>query len=137
MQLKRDTEFAMQIMVCIAERQKEDKKMTGVPTSEVITETRIPLVTFQRICGYLEERQLIRKETMADGDSRLYPGKNFWGQSLLSIAEAVEGNMQIFVIFNRNTSLVQKYGAVFKDAQKEVSKSLSNITLDMLVNQTV
>ena len=133
MQLKRDTEYAMRIMVYIAEHLKQKGKRTGTPSSNVIANTGIPIVTFNRICGRLEDSGMIRKEVGEDGEKWLYPGNGFWEQSILSIGEAVEGNMKILVIFDKNSSLSQSYGKKLQETQNSLDYILSKTTLESIV----
>ena len=133
MQLKRDTEYAMRIMVYIAEHLKQSGKRTGTPSSTVIANTGIPMVTSNRICSRLEDTGMIRKEISKDGEKWLYPGNGFWEQSILSIGEAVEGNMKIFVIFDKNSSLSQSYGKKLQETQNSLDYILSKTTLESIV----
>ena len=134
MQLKRDTEYAMRIMVYIAEYLKENGKRGGVPSSNVIANTGIPIFSFNRICERLEENGLIRKATIKEGEKWLYPGNGFWEQSILSIGEAVEGNMKIFLIFDKNSYFSQAYGKKLQETQKSLDHILSNTTLESIVS---
>jgi len=133
MQLKRDTEYAMRIMVYIAEHLKQSGKRTGTPSSTVIANTGIPMVTFNRICSRLEDTGMIRKEISKDGEKWLYPGNGFWEQSILSIGEAVEGNMKIFVIFDKKSYLSQSYGEKLQEIQNSLDQILSETTLASIV----
>jgi len=133
MQLKRDTEYAMRIMVYIAEHLKQSGKRTGTPSSTVIANTGIPMVTFNRICSRLEDNGMIRKEISKDGEKWLYPGNGFWKQSILSIGEAVEGNMKIFVIFDKKSYLSQSYGEKLQEIQNSLDQILSETTLASIV----
>ncbi len=135
MQLKRDTEYAMQIMVCIAETLSKDRKEIGITETEILTKTGLPKFCFLRICGYLEEHHLIYRNTKENGEPCLCPGESFWEQSLFSIAEAVEGNMQIFVIFPDKSHLIQAYGQVFRSTQQKIQHLLSEVTMASLVGQ--
>ena len=133
MQLKRDTEYAMRIMICIAEDRRKNGKKSGVPVSNVISSTGIPKVTFDRICGNLEEKGMIRKEITGEGEKYMYPGKGFWKQSVLSIGEAIEGNMEMFAVFDRSSCVIQKYGDKLKETQEKLNHVLSEITMESIV----
>ena len=133
MQLKRDTEYAMRIMVYIAESLKKNENRTGAPSSDVIANTGIPMITFNRICGRLADNGMIRKDIGDDGEKWLYPGDRFWEESILSIGEAVEGNMKIFAIFDKNSYLLQSYGKKLLETQSSLDQILSGITLASLV----
>ena len=133
MQLKRDTDYALRIMICIAEGLKISGKQEGVALSSVVASTGIPIVTFNRVCGRLEEKGLIRKEVSKEGEKWLYPCNDFWGQSLLSIGEAAEGNMEIFAVFDRNSYIAQTYGEKLKKTQKNLDKVFSEATMAALV----
>jgi len=134
MQLKRDTEYAMRIMIYIAELQKENGQQAGVPSSNMIAKAGIPIVSFNRISDRLEEKGLIRKEASVEGESWLYPGSGFWKQSILSIGEAVEGNMKIFDVFDRNSYISQTYGKVLLETQRDLEQILSEKTLESILN---
>lgn len=133
MQLKRDTEYALRIMVHMAEHLKGNGKQTGIPSTNVIANTGIPIVTFNRICGCLEDNGMIRKEIDENGEKWLYPGHRFWEQSILSIGEAVEGNMKIFVIFDKNFNLSQSYGKKLQETQNSLDHILSQTTLESII----
>ena len=135
MQLKRETDYAIRVMICIAEALKDRGEEAGVSASEIIGRTQIPRVSFYRICSYLEESQLIVKKGGKNREVLFYPGELFWEQSLLSVAEAVEGNMRIFVLFGRNTSLLKKYAPVVRTVQNEIDAALSAVTMESIVNQ--
>jgi len=133
MQLKRDTEYALRIMTCIAEHLKKDGPQAGVSPHEVITDTGIPVVTFYRICRYLEEQQIILKRASIDGRKRLYPGKDFWQHSILSIGRAVEGNMELFILFDKSTPFAKTYGEKLQETQADLNQLLSKTTLKDMI----
>ena len=135
MQLKRYTDYALRIMVCLEERLKRDRSLQGVPAPDVIAAAGIPIVSFNRICGLLEEHRLIYRKISRANEVRLYPGENFKKQSLLSVAEAVEGNMDVFAVFDRQSSVVQMYESKLFEVQRKMYRELSGVTIAKLAGE--
>ena len=133
MQLKRDTEYALRIMICIAEDIKNNGGQEGIRCTKVLAETGIPLVGFYRICRQLEENGLVRNEIKANGEKWMYPGDGFWDQSILSIGEAMEGTMKLFAVFDKNSYLSQQYGKKLNETQTSLNKILIKTTMKELV----
>ena len=136
MHLKRDTEYALRIMTCMAEHLKKNRKAAGISSSCVIAETDISLITFNRICNCLEEKKLILKKSREEGDKWLYPGNDFWKQSIFTIGKAVEGNMELFVVFDKNAHFTQTYGNRLEEIQKNLEQVLLKTTLEELVESS-
>ena len=131
MQLKRDTEYALRIMVYMAEYLKSHASQKGISSSNVISKTGIPLVSFNRICERLGDKGIIVRKNYNEGEKMLYPGKFFWEQSIFSLGECMEGNMDIFAVFDKNTFLTHTYGKELMNIQKEVK----DVLMDTIENQ--
>ncbi len=129
MQLKRDTEYALRIMISLAEYLKEEGGSSGISSAELISGAGIPKISFNRICKSLEEKGLILKKTDSEGNVWVCPGRDFWDQSIFSIGMAVEGNMDIFAVFDRRSEFMKKYGEKLKETQKNLTLVLSEETL--------
>ena len=130
MQFKRDTDYALRILFGLAEGLAggEDGQQ-GVPTGSIAAKTGIPKPSFERICGYLEQHGIIYQEMSSRGEPRMYPGEGFWDQSLLQIADAVEGGTQLFAVFDRRSQLFRQCGGKLEAIQSGFDKILSGIDL--------
>ncbi len=138
MQLKRETEYALRIMICLAEQFGSIRAdMTGIQMTEIIERTNIPKIVFGRIFTLLEERDLVRKAANTAGETTVFPGKKFWNQSLLSVALIIEGNMNIFFIFDQTFSVFLPYKDQFMRIQKEIEQVLSQMTMKEISKQTL
>lgn len=135
MQLKRDTEYALRIMLCIAEELQNSDRQKGFPSTLVLEKTAVPLVSFYRICRSLEANGLICNGIKEDGVKWIYPGKDFWSQNILSIGEAIEGTMMLFAVFDKNSYFTQAYGEKLKDVQNSLNEVLSKTTISELINE--
>ena len=134
MHLKRDTEYALRIMVFIAEYLKENRDRSGgIPCSFIIAGTGTPVIAFKRVIGLLEENALIIMNGRNKKIKEVFPGRDFWKQSIFSIADAVEGNMEIFALFDRNSYLTHAYYETLKTTQDKLTRALSDITLAEMV----
>ena len=84
MQLKKDTDYAWRIMICTAKHIQKDNYNKGVLMADIVADTGIPKPAFNRICSTLEEKGMLYTAIGAKGERLLYPGVDFWQQSILS-----------------------------------------------------
>ncbi len=133
MQLKRDTDYALRIMICTAKHIQKNNIDKGVLMADIATDTGIPKLAFNRICSRLEEKGMLYTATGAKGEKLLYPGVDFWQQSILTIGEAVEGNMKVFILFDKNASPAPYYKESLTKAQKNLEDALSDATLESML----
>ena len=133
MQLKRDTDYALRIMICTAKHIQKNNYDKGVLKTDIATDTGIPKPAFNRICSRLEEKGMLYTATGAKGEKLLFPGVDFWQQSILTIGEAVEGNMKVFILFDKNASPAPYYKESLTKAQKNLEDVLSDATLESML----
>ena len=67
------------------------------------------------------------------GERLLYPGIDFWQQSILSIGEAVEGNMKVFILFDKNAGPTRYYAESLTKIQNNLEDVLSDATLESML----
>lgn len=135
MQLKRDTDYALRIMLRMAEHFKETGKQTGILSSYIIAKTGIPVVTFNRIVKRMEEHNLLYKITGPGGITWLYSRKDFWDQSLLSIVKTIEDGTDIFGVFDRNYYTEEIYGRIIMEVQSVLDQAMSEMTIKVLLGK--
>lgn len=133
MQLKKDTDYAWRIMICTAKHIQKDNYNKGVLMADIVADTGIPKPAFNRICSTLEEKGMLYTAIGAKGERLLYPGVDFWQQSILSIGEAVEGNMKVFVLFDKNAGPTRYYAESLTKIQNNLEDVLSDATLESML----
>ena len=108
MQLKRDTDYALRIMICTAKHIQKNNQDKGVLKTDIATDTGIPKPAFNRICSRLEEKGMLYTATGAKGEKLLFPGVDFW----------------------------QHYKESLSKAQKNLENILSDATLESMLGTT-
>ena len=133
MHLKRDTDYALRILLYIAEYLRKNRGSSGVISSEIVSKTGVPMVSYSRISEILEMNEVIQKITNNEGEIRIYPGRRFWEQNLKSIAEMVERNIDIFLLFDWNYYHLLSYGHQLNQVQRVLDKALHEVTISSLI----
>ena len=107
--------------------------LTSERNSRQVADTGIPKPAFNRICSTLEEKGMLYTAIGAKGERLLYPGVDFWQQSILSIGEAVEGNMKVFILFDKNAGPTRYYAESLTKIQNNLEDVLSDATLESML----
>ncbi len=134
MQLKRETDYALRILLYIGQRcSDETAPCEGVSIFDISSQTGIPRIRAGRICGYLKETGLIR-ETASETHETLYaPGEGLLQRSLLDIVAVTEYNTHLFAVFDRQSQLYRSQARQFQKIEAEIEEILSNIPLQALL----
>lgn len=133
MQFKRDTDFAVRIMIGLAERLYGSDRREEVSAVEIFTACGIPLVTFRRICEALADNKLIQTRTNEKGEVQILPVGNIRERSLLVIAEAIEGTVDVFSVFEPKSNLMSRYGGCFSVLEDKVKDELGQLTIGVML----
>jgi len=131
MQLKRDTDYALRILLYIGEQWPyRDASGDGFSVSEISSQTGIPKISANRICGYLEIKDTLSSRKTDDNDALYYPGPAFYRKSLLDVLEATEQGANLFAVFDKKSGLYKKQNRQLKKIQNEVEHVLSSTTIE-------
>ena len=133
-QLKRETDYALRILLYIGQRcSDETAPCEGVSIFDISSQTGIPRIRAGRICGYLKETGLIR-ETASETHETLYaPGEGLLQRSLLDIIAVTEYNTHLFAVFDRQSQLYRSQARQFQKIEAEIEEILSNIPLQAIL----
>lgn len=138
MQLKRDTDYALRILMCAAEQKKNKKSFSGGLTiQEISARTGMPRVSVDRICRCLEKSKLIVKATGVRGENVYFADDRTPELSLLEIIEAVEKETQLFAVFDKKSDMYRMHEAFFREVQLEIEKTLSEATVEKITNANI
>ncbi len=134
MQLKRDTDYALRILLCMGEQSLDgDAPAAGLTLPELSARAGVPKISANRICGYLECKNILSKRR-ENGELLYFPGEALTRQTLLDVLSATEGGAHLFAVFDRKTELYRTYGAQLEAVQKAIEDVLSGVSLADLLS---
>ena len=129
MQLKKDTDIALRILYCLYQNNSGNDLGTarGLTLLEIATQTETPLIVIRRVCESLKARGIITLLSEFDSEEISYcASKELLEHSMLDVVEAIEGNCQIFAVFDQRSLL-------YRDCAKQIQK-IQNKTETLLNN---
>lgn len=123
MHLKKDTEYALQIMHYFVNHVDE-----VVNIQNICRLTRIPLVKVKRICNLLASENVINR---ISATVECYSSNEQTATTnLLTIITIMEGQSDLFATFDRDSQLYQEMGTVFESANQALVTMLATIVND-------
>jgi len=134
MQLKRETDYALRIVFYIGEQWAEKGRSScGFDLSELSMQAGVPRLAAGRVCGYLENGGIIVSYRADSGELRWRPCEGFYGRTMLDIIEAVEGQVQLFAVFDRKNRFFGMYGAKLRRLQSRFCAVFSEFSVEELL----
>lgn len=133
MQLKRDTDYAIRILLVMAEP-VPDKELQGLKIKTICEKTDIPRQIALRLCNLLSGLGFIKKE--GEGESATYtPESNLPEKTVLDIIKAVEGQSNLFAVFDRRTEMYERYGHLLESVNEILLRELNNVTIQTILGR--
>lgn len=133
MQFKRDTDYALRIVFCVANyADRADSAPAGLSLSEIGQETRLAKLSAARVCGYLAEGGILVPNRAAEPEKRFLPAEDFWQKSLLDIVVATEGNAELFSVFDKHSPMFQGSAKAFRQMEQRVRAEMARLTVEKL-----
>ncbi len=131
MQLKRDTDYALRILTCAAERKKNKRTFSGGLTLQDLSMyTGMPRVSVDRICRCLEKKKLLIKATGVKNETVYFATERSDELSLLDIIAAVEQETDLFAVFDKKSDMYRTQEEKFSDIQHRMEEYLSQIKVN-------
>lgn len=135
MQLKRDTDYAVRILYCL--NQTEDTAVStaakGLSLSEIAMRTGMPKVVAGRVCESLKDKGVVSLTSDPEAVEKVYcSSKDLLNYSLLDVIEAVEGNCQLFAVFDKRSIGYKNCEEQLQKVQKRTERVLAKATLSSL-----
>lgn len=135
MQLKRDTDYAIRILLVMAESAQSKKELQILSLKTICEKISAPGQVTLRLCNLLSDEGYIKKEEI-DGNTAMYmPEEKLFDTTLLDIIHTVEGQSDLFAVFDRRAEVYEKYGPALASVNEVVSDELSKITIQSLLNR--
>jgi len=130
MQLKRDTDYALRIILYIGVYWPEREQTSeGFSLSEISSQTSVPRISADRICGYLKDSDILSSVRTGTNELLYHPGKDFYDRSLLDVINAAEDGVQLFAGFDRKSLFYRERDETLRRIQESVDETLSRITI--------
>lgn len=133
MQLKRDTDYAIRILLVMAEPALSKKELQGLDLKTICEKTSVPRQIAIRLCGLLSDAGFIKKEE-TDGSTTYIPESDLLEKTVLDIIDAVEGQSNLFAVFDRRAAIYAKYGIALASVNAALSEELSKITIRTILD---
>ena len=138
MQLKRDTDYAMRIIMRLAQQDAIPGKLTApVSLLEICRETGVPRTSAARICNRMVDAGMLQSATSGSPTTQAYI--SLCDPNAITAKDVIcltEGRLDLFAVFDKNTELYRRFGEVFDDAARRIDEALSDVTVgDILKKQ--
>lgn len=133
MQLKRDTDYAIRILLVMAEPTLRKKELEKMDLKTICEKTSVPRPVALRLCNLLSDAGFIKKEE-SDGNTIFIQENDLLEKTVLDIIDAVEGQSNLFAVFDRRTEIYTKYGLALASVNTALSEELNKITIQTILD---
>ena len=130
MQLKRDTDYALRLMLGVAKYAGEN----GILLAELCRYASVPQTIAARLCSKLVKAGLL-KDNKANNQPLYFAGDNIQNKTLLDVVQVIEGTVDMFAVFDHSTELYACGKHEFALSERQLESSLSGISLKKLINK--
>lgn len=131
MQLKRDTDYALRLLLCAAKQ--TCGKTSGISLQDLSKETMVPTTIANRLCLKMTDANLLRAATHSGKTKRYLLGKEVMNKTLYDVICVVEEHNDIFAVFDRSTELFSSGGSYFQMVEQQLEGALNKVTLQHLI----
>lgn len=131
MQLKRDTDYAIRILLIIAESTLNKNEPKEMDLKAICERADVPGQVALRLCNLLSETSFIKK---ADEDRGYISERDLSGKTVFDIIEAVEGRCNLLAVFDRRTELYARYGHALEAMNDDLSSELKKMTIRTILD---
>lgn len=144
MQLKRDNDYAIRILVAAAQAQLRDPNK-GSTVFELSKATSVPITIVSRLCEKLCAARLMKAKkplktvtksylrTNVKNNVKYFLYKNTPKKSLWDIIQAIEGDNRLFSVFDQSSELYCACREYFEAIETDLCNSLDNVCIKDLL----
>ena len=133
MQLKRDTDYAIRILLVMAEPTLNKKELERLDLKSICEKTSVPRAIALRLCNLLSDAGFLKKEE-TDGNTIYMSENDLSEKTVLDIIDAVEGQSNLFAVFDRRAEIYTKYGFALASVNAALSDELNKITIQTILD---
>lgn len=127
MQLKRDTEYALRILMCVA-MQKDD----GITALEISKRTAVPASITARLCQKMTDAKLMKSVNISKNSTGYLMSEGALDKTLYDVISVVEGHSELFAVFDRTTEMFSAGLKYFEGTEEKFTDLLKQLTLQKL-----
>lgn len=131
MQLKRDTDYALRILLYAAKQNTTNG--LGMTASEFGKNTSVPVTIAARLCRTLTDAEFLNATDSSEGCVRYALRQSALKKTILNVICAVEDQGDLFAVFDRSTELYAICKDYFNEVDQQFSDSLKSITIAELL----
>lgn len=130
MQLKRDTDYALRIILYIVKQSEPEK--TWLSIYDLSKNTAVSPAIIARLCRSLAEAKILNVTPSTDKTVKFALRRGAMKKTVLDIIRAVEGHNDLFAVFNRSTELYCICKDYFDETEQQFTDSLEALTIMQL-----
>lgn len=131
MQLKRDTDYALRLLLRL--REKAALPEQAISLRELSAETGIPFRIGSRILENLKEKNVVSTAEAGKGMIGYYLHENARQLSLYDLIAVTEGNAELFATFSKSDPAYRLCRETLQVTETEIKNCLSHVTLSGLL----
>lgn len=135
MQLKRDVDYALRLLLCVAKQKQTKGKKNGLTVLELSKNTAIPMTIVSRLCNKMKEERLLKVQELCTNNIEYTIGRNTLNKTLFDVIRAIEGCSGLFSVFDKSTALYKHCQPYFEKIERQFEVSLEDITLKELLEK--
>ena len=131
MNLQRDTDHALRIIICIVKLcSKKAIYRQGISMFNICIQTGVQKINAARICDTLCQKGLLVPALPKDGSTPGYlPAKDIEKLTLLELIDIIEGNTNIFALFNTNHTFMEPNIPLLLSINEHINAYLSQVSI--------
>lgn len=134
MQLKRDTDYAIRILLVMAEQARNKIELPELDVNTICQRTAVPRQIALRLCSLLSARGFVKKGETG-GRTSYKPEDDLLEKTVLSIIDAVEGQSNLLAVFDGKAEIYKKYGHALASFNAALSEELSKTTIQTIIDR--
>lgn len=133
MQLKKDTDYAIRLLLALAEPDHEKQKRQGKKLKVLCERAAVPRPIALRLCSLLADAGFLNKEERSDS-IMITQTDDLLSKTVLDVINAVEGQSNLLAVFDRKTELFERYGLVLELLNETLSKAFGQMTIKTILD---
>lgn len=131
MNLQRNTDYALRIIICILKLcSNKTVYRKGMSMYNICIQTGVQKITASRICELLYQKNLLIPSFPMDGSSSGYlPSDSLENLTLLELINIIEGNSNLFELFNTDNKFMETNKALLSIINGKVKSDLLQVKM--------
>ena len=131
MNLQRNTDYALRIIICILKLcSNKTIYRHGISMYNICVQTGVQNFTASRICELLCQKNLLLSSYATDGSSSGYlPSESLERLTLLELINIIEGNTDLFALFHTDNKFIEPNKSLLSIVNGKVNSDLLQVKM--------